>query len=41
MKTATLTSSIAHFTSLLSILYIGGTTCTGMLIRRSENMNPT
>jgi hypothetical protein len=41
MKTVTRTSSTAHLTSLASILYIGGTTCTGMLMRRSENTNPT
>ena len=37
----TYTSSMAHFTSSASILYIGGTTCTGMLTSLSESIKPT
>ena len=35
------TSSMAHFISSASILYIGGMICTGMLTSLSENMRPT
>lgn len=37
----TQTSSTAHFISSASILYIGGTTCTGMLTSLSESIRPT
>jgi hypothetical protein len=35
------TSSLAHSSSSPSILYIGGTTCTGILTNLSLNTNPT
>ena len=35
------TSSTAHFISSASILYIGGMTCTGMLMSLSDNIRPT
>jgi hypothetical protein len=35
------TSSIAHFISFVSMVYIGGTTCTGILISRSHRTRPT
>lgn len=37
----TYTSSVAHFTSSASILYIGETICTGMLTSLSESIKPT
>ena len=35
------TSSTAHLISSVSILYIGGMTCTGMLMSLSESIRPT
>lgn len=35
------TSVFAHLISLASMLYMGGTTCTGMLTRRSQRTRPT
>ena len=35
------TSSTADFISSASILYIGGITCTGMLMSLSESIRPT
>ena len=35
------TSSMAHFISFASILYIGGMICTGMLMSLSESIRPT
>lgn len=35
------TSALAHLISLASMLYMGGTTWTGILTRRSQRTRPT